>query len=104
MAARDIGGKILAVFFPIMAFVASGFEHAIANMYFIPAGILAAELESVRALCGMDPAMLEQLNWVSMWGYNLFSVTLGNLVGGSLCVGASYWWIYRSSQVRRGSD
>ncbi|MGM0415856.1 MAG: formate/nitrite transporter family protein [Thermodesulfobacteriota bacterium] len=99
MAARDIGGKVLAIFFPIMAFVASGFEHAIANMYFIPAGILAAELEEVRALCGIEPTVLEQLNWATMWQHNLFSVTLGNLVGGALCVGACYWWIYRAPRT-----
>jgi formate/nitrite transporter len=104
MAARDIGGKVLAIFFPIMAFVASGFEHAIANMYFIPAGILAAELEEVRVLCGIDPAVLEQLNWATMWQYNLFSVTLGNLVGGGLCVGACYWWIYRTPRATHTSD
>lgn len=96
MAARDIGGKVLAIFFPIMAFVASGFEHAIANMYFIPAGILAAKLEGVRALYGTEVAALEQLNWATMWQHNLLSVTLGNLVGGALCVGAYYWWIYRA--------
>ncbi|MFN2257897.1 MAG: formate/nitrite transporter family protein [Desulfuromonadaceae bacterium] len=103
MAAQDIGGKVLAIFFPIMAFVASGFEHAIANMYFIPAGILASELEGVRALCGIDPRVLEQLNWATMWQYNLLSVTLGNLVGGGLCVGACYWWIYRTPRANRTS-
>jgi formate/nitrite transporter len=104
MAARDIAGKVLAVFFPIMAFVASGFEHAIANMYFIPAGIFAAELEGVRALCSMEARVLEQLNWANMWEHNLMSVTLGNLVGGSLCVGACYWWIYRSRAATSESE
>ncbi|MDY0211869.1 MAG: formate/nitrite transporter family protein [Desulfuromonadaceae bacterium] len=95
MAAQDIAGKVLAIFFPIMAFVASGFEHAIANMYFIPAGIFAAQLETVQSMCDLDPALLEQLNWATMWQNNLISVTLGNLVGGGLCVGVCYWWIYR---------
>lgn len=95
MAAQDIAGKVLAIFFPIMAFVASGFEHAIANMYFIPAGIFAAQLETVQHMCALDPALLEQLNWANMWQNNLISVTLGNLVGGGLCVGMCYWWIYR---------
>lgn len=104
MAAQDIGGKILAIFFPIMAFVASGFEHAIANMYFIPAGILAAELEGVKSLCGLDAAVLEQLNWTTMWQYNLISVTLGNLVGGALCVGGCYWWIYHTPRSGQNAD
>ncbi len=95
MAAQDIAGKVLAIFFPIMAFVASGFEHAIANMYFIPAGIFAAKLETVQSMCALDPVLLNQLNWLNMWQYNLISVTLGNLVGGGLCVGVCYWWIYR---------
>lgn len=94
MAAQDIGGKVLGIFFPIMAFVAAGFEHAIANMYFIPAGILAKELEGARLASGLDNSLIDQLNWASMWHSNLISVTIGNLIGGGLFVGAVYWWIY----------
>ncbi|MCA1796115.1 MAG: formate/nitrite transporter family protein [Geobacteraceae bacterium] len=64
---------------------------------------MAAQLEGVRALCGIDPRVLEQLNWATMWQYNLLSVTLGNLVGGGLCVGACYWWIYRTPRANRTS-
>jgi len=94
MSAQDIGGKILAIFFPIMAFVASGFEHAIANMYFIPAGIFAKTLPSACSLAGLDDHLLQQLNWSAMWSQNLLAVTLGNFVGGGLFVGSLYWWIY----------
>ncbi len=94
MAAKDIGGKILGIFFPIMAFVASGFEHAIANMYFIPAGILAKKLPGACSASGLDPAVLDQLSWGTMWQSNLISVTLGNFVGGGLFVGVIYWWVY----------
>ena len=94
MAAQDIGGKVLAIFFPIMAFVTSGFEHAIANMYFIPAGIFARNFPEARLASGLDPAVIDRLNWTAMWQNNLIAVTLGNLVGGGLFVGMVYWWIY----------
>ncbi|MCD6188219.1 MAG: formate/nitrite transporter family protein [Desulfuromusa sp.] len=94
MAAKDIGGKILGVFFPIMAFVAAGFEHVVANMYFIPAGIFAKSLPGARLASGLDPAVIDQLGWASMWQSNLISVTLGNFVGGGLFVGVVYWWLY----------
>jgi len=94
MSAQDIGGKILGIFFPIMAFVASGFEHAIANMYFIPAGIFAKNIPSARLASGLDHNILDQLTWGAMWQNNLIAVTLGNLVGGGLFVGMVYWWLY----------
>ncbi len=94
LAARDIGGKVLAIFFPIMAFVASGFEHAIANMYFIPAGIFARSIPGARLASGLDPAVIDQLGWGAMWQNNLIAVTLGNLIGGGLFVGMVYWWVY----------
>ncbi|WP_321366052.1 formate/nitrite transporter family protein [uncultured Desulfuromusa sp.] len=94
MAAKDIGGKVLGIFFPIMAFVAAGFEHVVANMYFIPAGIFAKKLQGAQMASGLEPALLEQLNWSSMWQSNLLAVTLGNFVGGGLFVGATYWWLY----------
>jgi len=94
MAAKDIAGKILGIFFPIMAFVAAGFEHVVANMYFIPAGIFAKALPAARDASGLDAALLAQLNWWTLWQNNLLVVTLGNLVGGGLCVAIAYWWLY----------
>ena len=94
MAARDISGKVLGIFFPIMAFVAAGFEHAVANMYFIPAGIFARHLPAACSASGLDAALLQQLDWTAMWQYNLVAVTLGNLIGGGLFVGLVYWWVY----------
>ncbi len=94
MAAKDIGGKVLGIFFPIMAFVASGFEHVVANMYFIPAGIFAKKLPGACSASGLDPAVIDQLGWGSMWQSNLITVTLGNFVGGGLFVGVVYWWLY----------
>jgi len=94
MAAQDIGGKILGIFFPIMVFVASGFEHVIANMYFIPAGIFARDIPGARLASRLDPAVIDQLSWAAMWQNNLISVTLGNFVGGGIFVGMVYWWLY----------
>jgi formate/nitrite transporter len=89
MASKSVGGKILAVFFPIMAFVASGFEHCVANMYFIPAGIFAAGFTSAREACALTPVQLASLNWITMWTHNLIAVTIGNIVGGAVFVGVA---------------
>ena len=86
-ACRNVIGKILSIIFPITAFVALGFEHSIANMYFIPAGILAAT----------DPALAvtatANLGLGGLIG-NLIPVTLGNIVGGGLFVALSYYLVY----------
>ncbi|HHV64313.1 MAG TPA: formate/nitrite transporter family protein [Peptococcaceae bacterium] len=95
-AAQDITGKLFAIFFPIWLFIASGFEHSIANMYYIPAGILAklqpGMVEQAIAL-GVTSEQLSQLTWAGFLK-NLLPVTLGNIVGGSLFVGFTYWASY----------
>jgi len=91
MSARDISGKILGIFFPIMAFVASGFEHSVANMYFIPAGIFAKSSEAARTASELTSQQLAALNWSGMWTQNLIAVTLGNIVGGAIFVGVIYF-------------
>lgn len=96
-AARDIAGKVLVIFFPIWLFVTSGFEHSVANMYYIPAGILAAAdpaLAERAASVGLSPEALANLNWGAMLQANLLPVTLGNVVGGGL-VALAYWFVYR---------
>lgn len=95
--ARDMAGKILAIFFPIWLFITSGFEHSVANMYYIPAGILAkADPEFVQAAVslGVDPEKIAALDWGSFVISNLIPVTLGNIVGGAIFVGAVYWFVY----------
>ncbi len=88
LAARQIIGKIWAIYFPIMAFVAIGFEHCIANMYFIPAGIFLHSWAGVSGPMAFDPA---SLSWVSFLWKNLLPVTIGNIIGGAVFVGMSYW-------------
>jgi formate/nitrite transporter len=91
LAARQTIGKIFAIFFPIMAFVALGFEHCIANMYFIPTGIIFAQRLSLPAISGID---LSALNWINFLWKNLLPVTIGNIIGGTVFVGMSYWGAY----------
>lgn len=90
LSSRNVVGKIFAVFFPIMAFVASGFEHSIANMYFIPMGLL---LKGQYAIAN-QVSNLSSLNWGSFIVANEIPVTLGNIVGGAFFVAALYWFIY----------
>jgi formate/nitrite transporter len=84
-AARDITSKMLACYAPIMAFVASGFEHSVANMYFIPTGLL------LKAQLGLDAP---DLTWSNFFISNLIPVTLGNIIGGVVFVGFAYWFVY----------
>ena len=90
LCARQTVGKIFAIFFPITAFVAIGFEHSVANMYFIPTGILLKQLAGVTG--GL--ANLDLLDWVPFLWRNLLPVTIGNIIGGGLFVGMSYWSAY----------
>lgn len=81
MGARGVADKILAILFPITAFVACGFEHSVANMYFLPLG-LALAMGSAQPIEVVDALS------------NLFFVTIGNILGGTLLVAAVYWFIY----------
>jgi len=95
--AKDMSGKILAVFFPIWLFITSGFEHSVANMYYIPAGIMAKGTKAYADAAftlGVTPEKLTHLTWGSFVYNNLIPVTLGNIVGGGIFVGAVYWFIY----------
>ncbi|MDR3552572.1 MAG: formate/nitrite transporter family protein [Clostridia bacterium] len=106
--AKDIAGKLLAIFFPIWLFVTSGFEHSIANMYYIPAGILAkanpAWVTAAVSL-GVSQSKIDALNWGTFLTKNLIPVTLGNIIGGGLFVGMVYWLVYlHKGKAKPGSD
>lgn len=93
-AAKDIVGKIVGLFFPIMIFVLAGFEHSVANMYFIGAGLMAKTVPAyaeMASAAGMDLSSLTIGNFLVG---NLVPVTLGNIVGGAVCVGVVYWLAY----------
>jgi formate/nitrite transporter len=85
--------KILAIIPPIAAFVAAGFEHVVANMYFISIGLLIERDEGfVDSL--QPPPDLSNLNWASFLLDNLLPVTIGNIIGGAVMVGLVYWLVY----------
>ena len=85
--------KIAGVFFPILLFVVSGFEHSVANMYYIPAGIIAKMNPEYLRLAVEKGIEVDRLNISSFLFKNLLPVTIGNLIGGTL-VGLLYWYIY----------
>lgn len=88
IAATTVSGKILAVFFPIMAFVAMGFDHVVANMFFLPAALFAG-VEGI----GWDDTLL---NWLL--------AGVGNLVGAVIFVGTSYWYLFLKDQPDAAPD
>jgi formate transporter len=92
-SARTVTGKIFAIIFPITAFVACGFEHSIANMYFIPMGILMTGQPAVLGAAGVTSEAVANLTWAGFVG-NLVPVTIGNVIGGGIFVGATYWLAY----------
>jgi len=91
-SARSTGDKILAIIFPITAFVAAGFEHSIANMYFVPAGLFIKMFDP--AFTGGTGMALESLTWGNFLVRNLIPVTIGNVIGGALMVAGVYWVVY----------
>jgi formate transporter len=90
---RSVIDKILAIVFPITAFVAAGFEHSIANMYFIPLGILLSEKASVVDLAALPASQVAHLDAGGLVN-NIAAATLGNVVGGAVLVGLVYWFAY----------
>ena len=89
--AQTTVGKIFSIFFPIWLFVTAGFEHSVANMFFIPAGIMAAGSPSFAALSGASAEALANLTWIGMLVNNLLPVTIGNIIGGGWCVAVGYY-------------
>jgi len=95
ICADDLIGKFFGIWFPIMAFVATGFEHCVANMYFIPAGLMTAPFLSADQIATIGAAKVASLTWVTFITNNLIVVTIGNIVGGLLFVGVIYWVAFR---------
>ncbi len=88
--------KVVAVVPPVTAFVALGFEHSIANMYFIPSGLLIKSLapESFWTQIGRTPADFPSITMSNFFWGNLLPVTIGNIIGGAVLVGIVYWFVY----------
>jgi formate/nitrite transporter len=97
LCSKDIAGKVLAIFFPITAFVALGYEHCVANMYFIPMGLMLKDVLATPP-AGVNP---ESLTWARFVTANLIPVTIGNIVGGAIFVGTAYWWAFLRGQKKK---
>ena len=101
--ARTTTDRILAVVPPITAFVAAGFEHSVANMYFIPYALLVKDHTNFVAGASGEP----DLSHLTVWRFllhNLLPVTIGNVIGGGILVGAVYWFAYSRPQSPRPVD
>ena len=94
-SARTTIDKILAIIFPITAFVTAGFEHSVANMYFIPIGLFIKDFDpQFMAAVGDKVPGLELLTWQAFFIKNLIPVTIGNIIGGAVLVAAIYWVVF----------
>lgn len=95
-SARTTIDRVAVIVPPIAAFVAAGFEHSVANMYFVPLGILirGGAPESFWAEIGQSPAAYDAVDWGQFIVGNLLPVTLGNLIGGGVLVATVYWFVY----------
>ena len=94
-SARTTIDKIVAIIFPITAFVAAGFEHSVANMYFIPYALLVKDFDpEFMAKVAQKVPNLELLTWKAFFINNLIPVTIGNIIGGAVLVAAVYWVVF----------
>lgn len=93
-SARTTTDKILAIIPPIACFVAAGFEHSVANMYFIPAALFIKGDATFLTEIGKTAADYANLTWGNFFVANLIPVTIGNIIGGAIMVGMVYWLVY----------
>ena len=97
---KTVSGKIWAIFFPVMLFILSGYEHSVANMFYVPFGLFLKGHFSKLALAGgASEAALANLNIQSLLMKSLVPVTLGNIVGGCLLIGGLYWFVNKNDKV-----
>lgn len=96
--AKDVIGKIFAILLPIFTFIISGFEHCVANMYYIPAGLIAMQNNTyVSKLTELYPHYAESLSdltWLNFFVVNLIPVTIGNIIGGGCCIGLAMYYSF----------
>jgi formate/nitrite transporter len=102
-SARTVMGRIMAILFPIAGFVAAGFEHCVANMYFIPYAILVrvGAPDTFWTAIGKNAADYSNLTWGNFFVKNLIPVTIGNIIGGVFFVALVYWVIYLRSKTAK---
>ena len=101
-SATDVTGKVFAVFFPILAFVVGGFEHCVANMYYIPVGMLSLNNETYKNMAmkiyGLTESHLSTLNIGNYVTHSILPVTLGNVIGGMLFIGVPLYVLYKNQE------
>lgn len=93
-ASRQVIGKIFAIFFPIVAFIACGFEHCVANMFYIPKALMLKHVPEVVTAAGLAPELLSNLTVKNFVIHNLIPVTLGNIVGAVVFIAFLYWFAF----------
>jgi formate transporter FocA len=95
-SARTVADKILAIIPPIACFVAAGFEHSIANMYFIPVSLFIKYMGDASFFTAIEKTAVDfpKLTWGNFFLVNLLPVTIGNIIGGGIMVGLMYWFVY----------
>ena len=93
-SARSNVDKVVGIIPPVTAFVAAGFEHSIANMYFVPMALLLRHEPAVLAASGLGADGVAALSWGRFLLGNLLPVTIGNVIGGGVLVAAAYWLVY----------
>lgn len=95
ICADDAIGKIAGIWFPSLAFIATGLEHAVTNLCLIPAGLLTASFLTPVQIADIGPGIVS-LSWISMITHNLIPATIGNLIGGVIFAGLLYWIAFRN--------
>lgn len=108
LCAKDVTGKLMTSFFVIMLFVTSGYEHCVANMYYITAGLMA-KMNASYVDCAIDSygltaEKIATLNIKTMFIDNLLPVTIGNIIGGALCVGLPIYYLNREKVEKAGES
>jgi formate transporter len=102
-AGRTVSDKILAITFPITAFVAAGFEHSVANMYFLPMGLMLEGRAAAARAAGLSTTDLAGFD-ISSVAANIAAATLGNVIGGAVLVGLVYWFVYLRPAVNASGN
>ncbi len=99
-AAKDVTGKLFMVFFPILTFIIAGFEHCVANMYYLSIGLLAKTNPAFVEASHISAEKIDNLNLGGVLS-NLVPVTIGNVIGGAVIVGLTYWFIFRKCNAKK---